>query len=140
MRARRMPGGRRWAWSTTTATMMSASASCRSTAEGIDQLFRRFPQVHVLLDDGYLGLRRDHPGKAQTPPRKPNQIAAPEAREAWEDARHDHSSRRLPVEHALADHERWKQPTRWTHRRDTYHVVGVGSARDHVLLLGSASA
>nr|WP_076682029.1 hypothetical protein [Streptomyces alfalfae] len=30
----------------------------------------------MLLDDGYLGLRRDHPGQAVTPPRKPNKIAS----------------------------------------------------------------
>ncbi|WP_234326531.1 transposase [Streptomyces sp. NRRL S-495] len=87
--------------------------------EGIDDLFRQFPKVQVLLDDGYLGLRRDHPGKALTPPRKPNKIAAPEVHEAREQARHDHSSQRIPVEHALADHKRWKGLARWTHRRDT---------------------
>lgn len=31
--------------------------------EGIDTCFRHFPDVEVLLDDGYLGLRRDHPGQ-----------------------------------------------------------------------------
>jgi hypothetical protein len=87
--------------------------------EGIDQLFQQYPEVQVLLDDGYLGLRRDHSGKAQTPPRKPNKLAAPEVHEAWE-ARHEHSSRRIPVEHALADHKRGKQLTRWAHRRDAF--------------------
>ena len=103
-------------------------------SEGIDQLFQQYPKVNVLLDDGYLGLRRDHPGKAHTPPRKPNEIAAPEVHEAWEEARHQHSSRRIPVEHALADHKRWKQLTRWTHRRDTLPetylaVAGIVSDR-----------
>ncbi|GAA0699737.1 hypothetical protein GCM10010193_63110 [Kitasatospora atroaurantiaca] len=55
--------------------------------EGIDDLFRQFPRVQVLLDDGHLGLRRDHPGRAVTPPRKPNKIAAPEVHEAREQAR-----------------------------------------------------
>ncbi|MFJ6382654.1 transposase family protein [Kitasatospora sp. NPDC092039] len=87
--------------------------------EGIDDLFHQFPKVEVLLDDGYLGLRRDHPGKAITPPRKPNKISPPEVHEARERARHEHSSRRIPVEHALADHKRWKGLARWTHRRDS---------------------
>ncbi|MFB6988254.1 hypothetical protein ACFCZT_30305 [Streptomyces sp. NPDC056230] len=38
--------------------------------------------------------------------------------ERWERDRHWHSSDRISVEHALADHKRWKQLTRWTHRRD----------------------
>ncbi|GGY11093.1 hypothetical protein GCM10010299_13930 [Streptomyces tanashiensis] len=36
--------------------------------EGIAVCFQHFPAVEVLLDDGYLGLRRDHPGQAVTPP------------------------------------------------------------------------
>ncbi|MGW9122729.1 transposase family protein, partial [Streptomyces sp. NPDC055663] len=32
---------------------------------------------------------------------------------------HRHSSKRITVEHALADHKRWKQLARWTHRRET---------------------
>lgn len=76
---------------------------------GIDACFRYFPEVEVLLDDGYLGLRRDHPGKAITPPRKPNRSALPEFHERWKLHRHAHSSDRITVEHALADHKRWKQ-------------------------------
>ncbi|MFE5511646.1 transposase family protein [Streptomyces sp. NPDC056529] len=105
--------------------------------EGIDELFRHFPEVHVLLDKGYLGLRRDHPGQAITPPRKVNKICPPEIHAAQERARHHHSSRRIPVEHALADHKRWKQLTRWTHRRDalsdTYRAIaGLVSDRNTI--------
>jgi hypothetical protein len=36
-------------------------------------------------------------------------------------------SHRFTVEHTLADHERWKQLTRWTQRRDrlpdTYRAI-----------------
>ena len=39
--------------------------------------FQHFSDVEVLLDDGYLGLRRDHPGQAMTPPRKPRSGALP---------------------------------------------------------------
>ena len=77
--------------------------------EGIDSCFRHFPLVEVLVDDGYLGLRRDHPRQALTPPRKPNKSALPEFHERWKHHLHAHSSERITVENALADHKRWKQ-------------------------------
>ncbi|MEL5958967.1 transposase family protein [Streptomyces sp. CLV115] len=91
--------------------------------EGIGTCFRHFRDVEVLLDDGYPGLRRDHPGQAVTPPRKGNKISPPEVLEARLQARHRHSSKRISVEHALADHKRWKQLVRWTHRRETLPVT-----------------
>ncbi|MFL1906118.1 transposase family protein [Streptomyces tauricus] len=96
--------------------------------EGIGICFHYFPDVEVLLDDGYLGLRRDHPGQAVTPPRKGNKISPPEVLEARRRARHRHSSKRITVEHALADHKRWKQLTRWTHRRETLPATYRGIA------------
>ncbi|MEV7953277.1 transposase family protein [Streptomyces sp. NPDC058316] len=97
--------------------------------EGIAVCFQHFPDVEVLLDDGYPGLRRDHPGQAITPPRKPNKSALPDVHERWERDRHWHSSDRITVEHALADHKRWRQLIRWTHRRDrlpdTYRAIAV---------------
>jgi DDE superfamily endonuclease/Helix-turn-helix of DDE superfamily endonuclease len=102
--------------------------------EGISVCFQHFPDVEVLLDDGYLGLRRDHPNQAITPPRKPRPGALPGRLEQWERNRHGHSSDRITVEHALADHKRWKQLTRWTHRRktlpDTYRAI-AGLVSDH---------
>ncbi|MEU5295557.1 transposase family protein [Streptomyces umbrinus] len=95
--------------------------------EGIADCFQHFPDVEVLLDDGHLGLSRDHRGQAITPPRKPRPGAPPSRVEQWERDRHWHSSDRITVEHALADHKRWKQLTRWTHRRDrlpdTYRAI-----------------
>ncbi|MBB4986930.1 hypothetical protein GGE06_007902 [Streptomyces sp. SFB5A] len=95
--------------------------------EGTVVCFQYFPEVEVLLDDGYLGLRRDRPGQAIAPPRKPNKIALPHVRAAGEEARHNNSSKRTTVEYALADHERWKQLIRWIHRRevlpDTYRAI-----------------
>ncbi|MFE5550201.1 transposase family protein [Streptomyces sp. NPDC056534] len=87
--------------------------------EGIAGCFQHFPEAEVLLDDGYPGLRRDHPGQAITPPRKPNKTALPHVHAAREEARHQHSSKRITAEHALADHKRWNQLTRRTHRRET---------------------
>nr|BAE46927.1 transposase [Streptomyces sp. TP-A0584] len=96
-------------------------------AAGITGCFQHFDLVEVLLDDGYLGLSRDHPGQALTPPRKPRPGALPGRVKQWERDRHSHSSDRITVEHALADHKRWKQLTRWTHRRDrlpdTYRAI-----------------
>lgn len=95
--------------------------------EGIADCFQHFSDVEVLLDDGYLGLSRDHRGQAITPPRKRRPGAPPSRVEQWERDRHWHSSDRITVEHALADHKRWKQLTRWTHRRDrlpdTYRAI-----------------
>lgn len=102
--------------------------------EGVAICFRHVPDVEVLLDDGYLGLSRDHRGQAITPPRNPDREhcpaepgALPGRVEQWERDRHGHSSDRITVEHALADHKRWKQLTRWTHRRDrppdTYRAI-----------------
>ncbi len=95
--------------------------------EGIAICFQHFPEVEVLLDDDYLGLSRDHRGQAITPPRKPRPGALPGRVEQLERDRHGHSSDRITVEHALADHKRWKQMTRWTHRRDrlpdTYRAI-----------------
>ncbi|MFK0110662.1 transposase family protein [Streptomyces sp. NPDC091217] len=85
---------------------------------GMSSCFQYFDLVEVLLDDGYLGLGRDHPGQAVTRPRKPRPGALPGRVEQWERDRHWHSSDRITVEHALADHKRWKQLMRWTHRRD----------------------
>ncbi|GGW56321.1 hypothetical protein GCM10010503_36810 [Streptomyces lucensis JCM 4490] len=68
-----------------------------------------------------------HRHQAITPPRKPRPGALPGRVEQWERDRHEHSSDRITVEHALADHKRWKQLTRWTHRRDrlpdTYRAI-----------------
>ncbi|MBP2056272.1 hypothetical protein J2Z21_009290 [Streptomyces griseochromogenes] len=36
-------------------------------SEGIADCFQHFPDVEVLLDDGYLGLRRDHPTRPSHP-------------------------------------------------------------------------
>ncbi|MFJ2900544.1 transposase family protein [Streptomyces sp. NPDC087218] len=95
--------------------------------EGISTCFQHFPDVEVLLDDGCPRLRRAHPGQAVTPPGKGSKISPPEVLEARLRARHRHSSKRITVEHALADHKRWKQLVRWTHRREnlpaTYRAI-----------------
>ncbi len=87
-------------------------------SEGIAVCFQHFPDVEVLLDDVYLDLSRDHRGQATTPPRKPPPGALYGRAGQWERDRHRHSSDCITTERVLADHKRWKQLTRWTHRRD----------------------
>lgn len=95
--------------------------------EGTAECFQHLPDIEALLDDGYPGLSRDHPGQAITPPRKPRPGAPPARVQQWERDRHGPSSDRITVEHTLAGHKRWKQPTRFTHRRDrlpeTYRTI-----------------
>nr|ACY06305.1 transposase [Streptomyces flaveolus] len=80
----------------------------------------------ILAHQLFTGVSRQHlacsveelaePWQAITPPRKPNKLALPQVHAAREEARHRHSSKRITVEHALTDHKRSKQLTRWTHR------------------------
>lgn len=94
---------------------------------GTGRCFDQFDQVEVLLDDGSLGLSRDHRGKALTQPRKLRPGATLPFLEHTERRRHEHSSQRITVEHALAAHKRWRQLQRWAHRRDrlphTYQAI-----------------
>lgn len=69
---------------------------------GISRCLHTFHQVQVLLDDGYLGLSRDHRGKAPTQPRKLRPGATLPFLEHNERRRHEHSSQRITVEHAPA--------------------------------------
>ena len=85
---------------------------------GIDDLLDRFPDVRCEMDAGYRGLHRDHPGQVSVPPKKPARDAAPEAIEAWEQARHTQSSARICVEHAIAGSKNWRPLQRWTGRRE----------------------
>jgi hypothetical protein len=86
--------------------------------DGTDDLLDQFPDVRCEMDAGYRGLHRDHPAQVSVPPKKPAQDAAPEATEAWEQARHARSSTRICVEHAIADSKNWRPRQRWTGRRE----------------------
>ena len=73
--------------------------------DGIDDLLEQFPDVGCEMDAGYRGLHRDHPGQVSVPPKKPGKDAAPEVTGAWDQARHAQSSRRICVEHAIAEQQ-----------------------------------
>jgi hypothetical protein len=86
--------------------------------DGIDDLLEQFPGVQAEMDAGYRGLHRDHPDQVSVPPKKPGKGAAPEAAQACEQARHAQSSRRICVEHAIADSKHWRSLQRWLGRRE----------------------
>lgn len=97
--------------------------------DGIDDLLDQHPTVHCEADAGYRGLHRDHPGQVHVPPPKPGKNAPPDQTEAWDTARHDQSSRRICVEHAIADSKNWRPLQRWLGRRADLPetVLAVGS-------------
>jgi hypothetical protein len=102
--------------------------------EGIDALLERYPQVKALVDAGYQGLARDHPGRVIAPPLKLRPGALPARQAAWEAERKAQSSQRIPVEHAIAEHKWWRVLQRFTGRRellpDTINAVaGIVSDR-----------
>lgn len=92
-----------------------ATAACNDV---INARFQRVSRVEVQLDVGPFGLRCYHPGRALVPPGKANKISPPEVHEACWQACHQHSTRRIAVAHAVADHQRWKKLACWPHRRD----------------------
>jgi DDE superfamily endonuclease/Helix-turn-helix of DDE superfamily endonuclease len=84
---------------------------------GIDDLLEQFPGVQAETDSGCRGLHHGHPRQVSVPPLKPRKNAAPEAVQAWEQARHAQSSARISVEHAIAGSKHWRSLQRWTGRR-----------------------
>ena len=96
--------------------------------DGIDDLFNQYPSVQCELDAGYRGLHRDHPGQAHVPPLKPTKTAPADQFQTW-DARHAQSSRRICVEHAIADSKNWRPLQRWLGRREDLAetTLAVGS-------------
>jgi hypothetical protein len=95
--------------------------------EGICDLFEQFPQVHAKVDSGYRGLAKQFPDQVQAPPTKPKKNAQPEELTHWETARKAQSSRRICVEHAIAEPKAWRPLQRWIGRReyfnDTFHAI-----------------
>ncbi|MEO8888481.1 MAG: transposase family protein [Jatrophihabitantaceae bacterium] len=98
-------------------------------SDGVDDLFEQFPTVQCELDSGYRGLHRDHPAQAHVPPLKPKQNAPADQAQAWEQDRHAQSSRRICVEHAIADSKNCRPLQRWIGRRDNLAetILAVGS-------------
>jgi hypothetical protein len=105
--------------------------------EGIGDLFVQYPEVKAQVDAGYRGLAKDFPEQVTAPPKKPGKDTDAEEIAAWEQARKAQSSRRIPVEHANAEHKQWRPLQRWIGRREYYdetHLAIAGLVSDRTVL------
>jgi hypothetical protein len=96
--------------------------------EGIEDLLRAHPDVQAEVDAGYQGLARDFPGQVSAPPKKPGKDAPPEETARWEQQRHQQSSRRICVEHALAEPKQWRPLQRYLGRREHFQETALAIA------------
>ncbi len=96
--------------------------------EGIEDLLRRHPDVQAEADSGYQGLARDFPAQVSAPPKKARKDAPPEEAARWEQRRHQQSSQRICIEHAIAEPKQWRSMQRWTGRRDYFEPTALAIA------------
>jgi hypothetical protein len=96
--------------------------------DGTEDLLRRYPDVQAEVDAGYQGLARDFPGQVSGPPKKPGKDALPEQTASWERRRHQQSSQRICVEHAIAEPKQWRTMQRWTGRREYFQETALAIA------------
>ena len=71
--------------------------------EGIQDLLRQHPMVRATVDAGYQGLAKAFPDQVHAPPPKPSKNAPAEQIAVYQIARKQQSSRRICVEHAVAE-------------------------------------
>jgi hypothetical protein len=93
--------------------------------EGIEDLLRRHPDVAAEVDAGYRGLTRDFPAQVSGPPKKPGKDAAPAEAARWEQQRHQQSSARICVEHAIAEPKQWRPLQRYLGRREHFQETAL---------------
>jgi hypothetical protein len=93
--------------------------------EGIEDLLRAYPQVTADADSGYQGLARDFPGQITAPPKKPGKDATPGQVTEREAARKQQSSRRICIEHAIAEPKQWRTLQRYTGRREYFQDTAL---------------
>jgi hypothetical protein len=96
--------------------------------EGIEDLLRQHPEVETEVDSGYAGLARDFPDQVSAPPKKPKKDAPPEPVARWEQARKAQSSKRICVEHAIAEPKQWRPLQRYLGRRDYFEETALAIA------------
>jgi hypothetical protein len=96
--------------------------------EGIEDLLRRYPDVQAEVDAGYQGLARDFPDQVSAPPKKPRKDAPPEETASWEQRRHQQSSQRICIEHAIAEPKQWRSLQRWIGRREYFQETALAIA------------
>ena len=95
---------------------------------GIEDLLRAHPDVGAEVDNGYQGLARDFPSQVSAPPKKPRKDAPSEDIARWEQRRHQQSSQRICIEHAIAEPKQWRSLQRWTGRREYFEPTALAIA------------
>ena len=95
---------------------------------GTGDLLRRHPDVQAEADVGYQGLARDFPGQVSAPPKKPGKNAPPEETASWEQRRHRQSSRRICIEHAIAEPKQRRPLQRYPGRREYFQETALAIA------------
>jgi DDE superfamily endonuclease/Helix-turn-helix of DDE superfamily endonuclease len=101
--------------------------------EGIEDLFQQYPTVTARVDTGYRGLAKAFPDRVCAPPPPPAKDAPAEQIVAYTQARKRQSSRRICVEHAIAEHKQWRPLQRYLGRREAYaetHLAIAGLVSD----------
>ena len=96
--------------------------------EGIEELLRAHPDVAAEADTGYQGLARDFPAQVSAPPKKPGKDASPEDTARWEQQRHQQSSQRICIEHAIAEPKQWRPLQRYLGRREHFQETALAIA------------
>ena len=97
--------------------------------EGIEDLLRSHPEVTRRGRlPGYQGLARDFPARSAPRPRNPARTPRPTDTARWEAARNQQSSRRICVEHAIAEPKQWRPLQRYLGRRDHFEDTALAIA------------
>ena len=96
--------------------------------EGIEDLLRHYPDVTADADSGYRGLARDFPAQITAPPAKPKTGAAHSQIIEQEAARKQQSSRRICIEHAIAEPKQWRTLQRYIGRREHFADTALAIA------------
>lgn len=96
--------------------------------EGIENLLLQHPGVRAGVDAGYQGLARDFPAQVSAPPKKPGKDGSPEDAVRWEQHRKAQSSRRICVEHAIAEPKQWRPLQRYLGRREHFEQTALAIA------------
>ncbi len=111
------PGPHLWAGAVRPGRMHDQTAV---KTEGIADLLTQHPGVKIRVDAGYRGLASAFAEQVTAPPRKPAKDTAAELVAAYRQARTEQSSRRICVEHAIAEHKHWRSLQRWLGRRESF--------------------
>jgi DDE superfamily endonuclease/Helix-turn-helix of DDE superfamily endonuclease len=96
--------------------------------EGVEDLLQCYPQVGCEVDSGYPGLARDYPGQVTGPPKKPGRDASADDLARWETQRKNQSSRRICIEHAIAEPKKWRPLQRYLGRREYFQQTALAIA------------